>query len=616
MFSDANLMANTGQRIGIVGNNVSGKSSFLSMIQGDVLQDQGSMDYPDDWHISYVRQQLDNLGQTALDYVLDGDTKFRQAEQTLLLAESGHDAIGIAEAHEKMQQIDGYSATARAGKLLDGLGIAQADFNKTVGEFSGGWQMRLALARALMGASDILLLDEPTNHLDLDAITWLERWLSGYGGVLLVVSHDRDFLDRCTNQIWHIEAQQVQTYSGNYSEFERLRALRILQIENQAKKQHQMMANMERFITRFRAKATKAKQVQSRIKALEKLSLVSVVTDDLDYSIEFLEPEREADPLLSFRLVKVGYGDKVILQQVNLEIRSGQRIAILGRNGAGKSTLIKTLAGELAVLAGQQDASAYLKVGYLAQHQLETFHPEDSAVSYMIRENPQMSEQEVKNFLGRFGFGGRFSQGVSSFSGGEKTRLALAAIIWQRPNLLLLDEPTNHLDLAMREAIILALQSFEGAMILVSHDRHLIRHCADQLYLVKEGQLSEFEEDLDAYQKWLSIKETREADHDSAERSFSRKEQKRQEAITRQAVSARRKPIERQIKQIEMQMDQLASELTQVDALLHQPDFYQGEDKCAIQSTLTRQHQISKKLAELEDSWLSCQTQWESLQDS
>ena len=613
LFKAVNLMASDGQHIGVVGNNGSGKTSFLSMIQKELLPEEGSLKYPADWKISYVTQVIDDFDVSAIDYVLNGDIQFRQAEKALLQAQASGNASEIADAHEKMHQADGYSAQARAARLLNGLGIDSCDVEKKVGEFSGGWQMRLHLARALIGRSNLLLLDEPTNHLDLDAIAWLERWLSSYPGVLLVVSHDRDFLDRAANRIWHIEGQQIHVYAGNYSAFEKLRAEKLAQVESQAKRHAAQVIHMEQFINRFRAKATKAKQVQSRIKALERLKTVSMITDDVDYQIEFLTPEKQADPLLTLKQVSAGYPDHTVLQGVSFEVRASERIAILGRNGAGKSTFIRSIAGLLPILAGTITKSPYLKIGYLAQHQLESFHPEDTAISYMLRENPQMTDQEIRNFLGKFGFGGRFSQQVACFSGGEKTRLALAAIIWQKPNLLLLDEPTNHLDLSMRDAIILALQSYEGAMILVSHDRHLIRHCADQLYLIHQGRFSLFDDDLDAYQKLLQAKEAGEKTEGTG---YSRKDQKREEARLRQTLSQQRKPIEKEIQKIENQIDRLSVEKQALEVQLSSPEVYDAKDKTHLQSLIVRQAEINQELLRLEDRWLDCQNQWEALSSS
>jgi len=514
LFSDASLQIHPGWRVGLTGANGSGKSSLFALLRGDLHQDRGELEIPPGWVIAHVAQETPALACSALDYVLDGDAELRAVEGALAEAEAAHDGARIGELHARLGEIDGYAAPARAAALLDGLGFSQADLTRPVADFSGGWRMRLNLAQALMCRSDLLLLDEPTNHLDLDAVIWLEQWLSAYRGTLVLISHDRDFLDACVSHVLYIEQQRVTLYTGGYSDFERQRAERLAQQQAMYERQQRQIAHMEDYVRRFRAKATKARQAQSRIKALERMERVAAAHVDSPFTFSFRPAPPAPDPLLQIEGGAVGYGERAVLSDLRLQLRPGERVGLLGRNGAGKSTLVKLLANQLKLSAGTRREGKGLVTGYFAQHQLETLRPEESPLQHLLRLDPQAREQELRDYLGGFDFRGDGVGGTSTpatapcgpFSGGEKTRLALALLIWSRPNLLLLDEPTNHLDLEMRHALTLALQDFDGAMVLVSHDRALLRATCDRFVLVDGGVAREFDGDLDDYRDWLAAR--------------------------------------------------------------------------------------------------------------
>ncbi|HEX5803956.1 MAG TPA: ATP-binding cassette domain-containing protein, partial [Azospira sp.] len=509
LVDNASLQLGPGWKIGLTGGNGCGKSSFFALLTGALHAERGDLDLPASWVIAHVAQETPALPDAALEFTLDGDAELRQVEQALAAAEANHDGEKIGALHARLAEIGGYAAKARAAELLHGLGFSDADMARPVAEFSGGWRVRLNLARALMCRSDLLLLDEPTNHLDLDAVFWLEAWLRGYRGTLLMISHDRDFLDAVVGNILHIEQGGMKLYSGNYSAFERQRAAQLALQQSMFEKQQREVAHLHRFIDRFRAKATKARQAQSRMKALERMEEVAAAHVDTPFTFRFRDPAAAPDPLLVLHQAKGGYrnaaGEKIILDGIELTLRPGERIALLGRNGAGKSTLVKLLAGELAPLAGQRTEGKGLAIGYFAQHQLEHLRPDESPLQHMARLDPQTREQELRDYLGGFDFRGDMATApCGKFSGGEKSRLALALLIWKKPNLLLLDEPTNHLDLEMREALTLALNEYEGGVVLVSHDRHLLRTTADTLLLVADGKAAPFDGDLDDYAGWLA----------------------------------------------------------------------------------------------------------------
>ncbi len=534
LLEDAELTLHAGHKAGLIGANGAGKSSLFALIRGELHPDSGDCFLPADWRIAHMRQEIETLERLAVDYVLDGDLRLREVQRDLAAAEAAHDGAAQARLHSELDSADGYTADARARKLLAGLGFTNEQMDRQVGDFSGGWRMRLNLAQALMCPSDLLLLDEPTNHLDLDAIIWLEEWLKGYAGTLILISHDRDFLDVVTTHILAIEAGKMQLFTGNYSACERARAERLANDLALAAKQKREAAHLQSYIDRFRAKASKARQAQSRIKMLAKMGDIQAAHIDTPFSFSFPEPSGFSDPLLLIDDAKVGYDKTVIFDKLRFTLRPDSRIGLLGRNGAGKSTLMKLLAGELQPLAGVREEGRNLKLGYFAQHQLEQLRPAESPLWHMIKLEPRTREQDLRNYLGGFDFRGNMADApCGRFSGGEKTRLALALMIRTAPNLLLLDEPTNHLDLEMREALTIALQETEAGMVLVSHDRHLLRATCDELWLVADGRVTPFDGDLDDYADWLN--QSRAAEK-SAEREKSQQRREGEADAARKAA--------------------------------------------------------------------------------
>ena len=513
LVEDASFQLHPGHKVGLTGANGAGKSSLFALLRKELQAENGDVDMPASWVIAHVAQETPALQQPALDFVLDGDEELRSIEHALIEAETEHKGELIAELHNRLNDIEGYSAKARAAELLDGLGFSQADLEKPVADFSGGWRVRLNLARALMCRSDLLLLDEPTNHLDLDAVFWLEGWLQAYRGTLILISHDRDFLDAIVNHIAHIEQQRLTLYRGGYSDFERQRSEKLALQQSMFEKQQRKVAHLHSYIDRFRVQATKARQAQSRIKALERMELISAAHVDSQFNFEFRAPLNAPEPLLALTDIEIGYAtdintgstSSIILSNVALSLRPGERLGLLGRNGAGKSTLIKLLAGELKQSKGKRVEGKDLNIGYFAQHQLEQLRLDESPMQHMQMLDPNAREQELMNYLGGFDFKGDMARSpCENFSGGEKSRLALALLIWTRPNLLLLDEPTNHLDLEMRHALTLALQDYVGGVVIVSHDRAMLRASCDQFLLVADGKAIVFDGDLEDYAAWLS----------------------------------------------------------------------------------------------------------------
>ncbi len=619
LFDNVSLTVHPGWKVGLTGANGSGKSTLFALLRDELHPDTGDLDVPPRWTLAHVAQETPALPTPALEFVLDGDAELRQIERDLLAAESAHDGTRQAELHAHFDTIDGYSARARAGKLMAGLGFATDQLERPVAEFSGGWRVRLNLAQALMCRSDLLLLDEPTNHLDLDAVLWLEQWLRAYPGTLLLISHDRDVLDNIADHIVHIDQRRLTLYTGNYAAFEDQRAARLALQQAAYEKQQREITHLESFITRFRAKATKAKQAQSRIKALERMERIAAAHVDSPFTFGFAEPARLPNPLLAVEKVAVGYGERTILDNVNLVISSGARLGLLGPNGAGKSTLIKLLAGLLPPLAGRIETGQGLAIGYFAQHQLEQLRPDWSALRHLQKLDERASEQALRNFIGGFGFNGdRALEPVAPFSGGEKARLALALLIWQRPNLLLLDEPTNHLDLDMRHALTLALQDYQGALIVVSHDRHLLRTVTDEFLLVAEGRAQPFDGDLDDYRNWLN-EQQRAANRDAAPttsnggNTVERREQKRQDAERRQQAAVKRKPLEQRLKKLEQRMEQLHGEQTRLHDELLDSALYEDAHKNRLKELLLRKAQVDKELEEIEGEWLEAQEALETL---
>jgi ATP-binding cassette subfamily F protein 3 len=603
---------NPGERVGLVGPNGSGKSSLFALLLEALHADAGDVERPPGWVVAHVAQEAFGLDRPALEFVLDGDAELRRIEDELAAAEESGDGTALAHAHEAYAHIEGYAARARAAALLDGLGFAQGELDLRVGEFSGGWRMRLNLARTLMCRSDLLLLDEPTNHLDLDAVVWLEGWLAGYRGTLIVVSHDREFLDAVATAILHIDGRRLRRYSGNYSAFEAQRAAQLANEQALYARQQREVARLERFVERFRAKATKARQAQSRIKALERMELIAPAHVDSPFAFHFREFPGSPDPVLVLEDAAVGYEGQPVLSEVKLTIQAGARIGLLGRNGAGKTTLVKLLAGRLPALAGERGEGKGLRVGYFAQHTLEILRPEDSPLQHFTRIDPRAREQVLRDYLGGFDFSGDMALGpVANFSGGEKARLALALIVWQQPNLLLLDEPTNHLDLDMREALALALQEFEGAMVLVSHDRHLLRTATDSLMLVADGRLQAFDGDLEDYRSWLEAK--RAGDKAKSAAGTLRREQKRAQAAARQDLARARKPIETKLRAVEAEIARLEREKAAVEAKLAAENFYTRGDPDEVTAALRAQAKLAQALEQAEGEWLSLQEKLEAI---
>jgi len=622
LLDDSDFVVHPGERVGLVGRNGAGKTSLFALLQGKIDADAGTLTMPGAWRIATVAQELHDSAKPAREFVIDGDTHLRTLQAQITMLESAHrhdEASGqrLAELQAALTEAHAWSAPARAEQLLAGLGFASHQWGEPVASFSGGWRMRVALARALMAPSELLLLDEPTNHLDLDAMLWLERWLTTYPGTVIVISHDTEFLDSVAKSILHIEHGKVHSYRGDYSAFLRQRAEQLRQTRLAWERQQREAARLQGFIDRFRAKATKAKQAQSRVKALARMQMLAPLHAESAIDIRLPAPTGMPDPLLTLEGVDTGYthaaGTRAILRDVTLRVRGGSRIGVLGVNGAGKSTLIKTLAGELPALAGKRRAARGLEVGYFAQHQLDVLDPESSPLQHLARIAPTTREQELRNYLGGFGFSGDTVTGrIAPMSGGEKARLALALIVWRKPNLLLLDEPSNHLDVETRAALQTALAEFDGSVLLVSHDRQLLRTTVDDFWIVADGRVTEFDGDLDDYRQWLAQGKAL-LRAPAADPAPDRKAQRRQEAETRQAAAAQRKPIERNIAHIERTMDTLRARLDLLNTHIADPDFYAQAKASERQSVLEEHGQAQKTLHQLEEQWLEAQEQLESL---
>jgi ATP-binding cassette, subfamily F, member 3 len=604
LLEAASVMVYPGHKVGLVGANGCGKSSLFALLRGELPADAGAFTIPTGWEVAHVAQHTPDTERPAVEFVLDGDRELREIERDLVAADASGDGLRHGELLGHFDAIGGYDAASRAARLLHGLGFAPGDEQRPVNSYSGGWRMRLALARTLMCRSDLLLLDEPTNHLDLDAVIWLEGWLKNYPGTLLLISHDRDFLDAVASHILHFEHQRLTLYSGNYSGFERQRAERLAQQQSAYTRQQREIAHMHSFVERFRAKATKARQAQSRLKALERMELIAPAHIDSPFRFSFAAAEHLPCPLLRLERADAGYGAQRILSGVTFSLEPGDRVGLLGRNGAGKSTLIKVLAGELALLAGQHLCAQELRVGYFAQHQLDQLDRHDTPLGQLRRLDPTATEQVLRNYLGGFGFSGeRALELIAPLSGGEKARLVLALIIRQRPNVLLLDEPTNHLDLEMRHALSEALQEFDGALVVVSHDRHLLRVTTDRLVLVDGGAVRPFDGDLDDYPAWLAGRMTgaQPAATAAAEgREGERKQQRRQSAEARKALQ----PLRQREKQLAQQLAQLTAQRTALELTLAAPELYAPEQKTQLLARLAEQRQICADVELVEDAWL------------
>ncbi|QGM80976.1 ABC transporter ATP-binding protein [Otariodibacter oris] len=619
LLENANATIHTGQKVGLVGKNGCGKSSLLALLKNQLSPEGGEAKYPQNWSISWVNQETPALDTPAINYVIEGDREYTALIAKLDQANADNDGHLIATLHAQLDTIDAWTIESRAATLLNGLGFSTEQLTFPVKSFSGGWRMRLNLAQALLCRSDLLLLDEPTNHLDLDAVMWLERWLSQYRVTLLLISHDRDFLDPIIDRVLHIEQHKLNEYTGNYTSFEMQRATKLAQQQSAYQLQQQKIAHLQQFIDRFKAKATKAKQAQSRMKALERMEMLAPAHFDNPFSFEFRPPLSLPSPLLSMEKVSAGYADTTILQSVKLNLVPGSRIGLLGRNGAGKSTLIKLLASEIAPQSGHIQLAKGVQLGYFAQHQLDTLRAEESALWHLAHIAPEKTEQELRNYLGGFDFhGDKVKQAVHSFSGGEKARLVLALIVWQRPNLLLLDEPTNHLDLDMRQALTEALTQYEGSLVIVSHDRHLLRSTVNEFYLVHDHKVEEFNGDLDDYQKWLNDqnaaqesakKEENPTASNNENSAVNRKEQKRLEAELRQQAA----PLRKKATQLEKNLEKLTACLAELEATLATTEIYEAENKATLTATLAKQVETKKQIDEVEMEWLEVQEELEQL---
>ena len=621
LFDKASFQIHPGQKVGLTGANGCGKSSLFAVLKNELVIDSGDVKIPSDWVMAHVAQEAPSDERPAIEHVLDGDQEWRELEQKIHNTEDPQ----YLKYHSRYEEIDGYAAHSRAASLLNGLGFKPEQIDYPANQFSGGWRVRLSVAKALMCRSDLLLLDEPTNHLDLDAVLWLERWLKNYNGTLILIAHDRDFLDTLTTHTLHIENQRARLHKGNYSAFEKIRAEQLSNQQSQFAKQQREIEHMQNFVRRFKAKATKAKQAQSRLKALERMEKIVPAHVDSAFSFSIPEPEKNPSPLLSLHEASVGYGDSVIVEQIDFAMSPGDRIGLIGPNGAGKSTVIKLLAGELKLLSGNYHSSKEINIGYFAQHQIEQLQMQHSPLEHIRLlddecNNGQATENQLRRYLGSFGFtGNKATSKVEPFSGGEKSRLALALLCYQKPNLLLLDEPTNHLDLDMRQALAVALQDYSGAVVLVSHDRHLLKVNSDKLILVANGHANEFQGSVDDYPKWL-------AEHNRSEQTSgstndietsgkkdntasAKKQQKRLEAEHRKQLQ----PLSAKIKRAERVIEKLTIEKESIDNQLADNELYNEENKDKLKQLLADQAYTQKELDQVEAQWLESLEEHESL---
>ncbi|EGW22845.1 ATP-binding cassette domain-containing protein [Methylobacter tundripaludum] len=611
LFDHASFTIHKGQKVGFTGANGAGKSSLFALVRGELHLDEGDFSMPPGLEIAHVAQETPATDCSAIDYVIDGDQELRRLQKQLFIAEQNDDGLKQAELHAALETIGGYTAQARASRLMSGLGFTADQETNAVNSFSGGWRMRLNLAQALMCRSDVLLLDEPTNHLDLDAVIWLQDWLCKYPGTLLLISHDRDFLDTITDHIVHIEQNKAEIYTGNYSAFERMRAEKLAQQQSSYLKQQREIAHMQSFVDRFKAQATKARQAQSRIKALERMELIAQAHVDSPFDFSFAKPGKMPNPLLTLDKVDIGYDQTCVIKQAGLSISPGDRIGLLGPNGAGKSSLIKVLAGDMQPLSGKRNEAEALKIGYFAQHQLEQLRIDESPLWHLQQLDKQATEKDLRNFLGGFDFrGDKVMEAVKPFSGGEKARLVLALLVYQNPNLLLLDEPTNHLDLEMRHALSVALQDYEGAIVVVSHDRHLLRSVTDQLLLVSGGKVQPFDGDLDDYRVWLTEQKKGEEKTvvDSAQ-TVSRKDQRKLDAERR----LKHKPLFDALKKAEIAVEKYHNEQRQLEHQLADPAIYAESEKEQLKKLMERKVKVDKALDDAEAAWMEAEEKIEAV---
>ena len=628
LFAGASFTLHQGRKVGLVGANGAGKTSLFKLILGELEIDQGSLDYPPETRIAHLEQEAPSSDELALDYVLAGDKALMATQAAIEKAETEGNFSQIASLHERLDSLDGYTARSRAEQLMLGLGFKATDFQQPLRAFSGGWRIRLNLAQTLMTPSDLLLLDEPTNHLDLDAIVWLGNWIKDYRGALMLISHDREFLDETVDGIAYLHHQTIELFSGNYSQFEVLKAARLAEQQSNYEKQQRDVKHMQDFVRRFRAQATKARQAQSRLKALNRLELIAPAHIDSPFHFEIPLAEKFSDPLLSLADADMGYKTPV-LTNIRLSLHPGDRLGLLGHNGAGKSTLIKTLVGELALLKGQRQEGMNLKIGYFSQHQVDDLQLHESALQHIRRRDPKLGEQQIRNYLGGFDFhGDKVLEPVQIFSGGEKARLALAVVAFSRPNLLLMDEPTNHLDIDMRHALTLALQSFEGALLLISHDRHLLANTVDSFLLVENGSISLFDGDLDDYRKRILSTPKPEGQSSSkaavkaasgqavlpvAGKQGLGKQGLGKQSLGKQSSGKQGRQLKTRIKTLEDRLERLQAKLTATDTDLANPDLYQQGADNNLQRLLRDKLGLEEEIAGLEEQWLEHHEMLEAL---
>ena len=615
LYRGVTLTAAPGERVGLVGANGCGKSTLFAAVLNDLAIENGAIEAPPQGRIAHVAQDIAADTETARDYVLGGHAPLMAARAELEVALASDDDLRIAHAHATLAELNEGAITAAAATVMHGLGFSNLDGERPVAAFSGGWRNRLALARALLRPADLLLLDEPTNHLDMDSVIWLEAWLKRQPATVIVISHDREFLDRATGTIWYVADQSIRRYAGNYSAFELALVEQQRQQDAAARSYSRTAAHLQQFVDRFRAKATKARQAQSRMKMLERLQAVEPVRSRREWRFEFPDPERLPERLFDGETMTLGYSERTVLADVTISVRAGDRIGVLGVNGAGKSTLIKAISGELAPQIGELRRGQGLAIGYFAQHQLDQLRPDETPLEHLRRIAPNEREQVLRDFLGTFRFSGEMAmQTVGPMSGGEKARCALALLAWQRPNLLLLDEPTNHLDMETREALTIALSSFEGALLLVSHDRHLLRAATETLWLVHDGRVAMFEGDLDDYAALVLASRRESADtNGDAPPAVSRREERRQAAEQRNRRSGARRPLQNRVAQTEAELARVSAELRELDAQLSAPEFYHSGDQDKVASTLKRRGELATKVEELETRWIELTAELEAM---
>lgn len=607
LFEDASFVIHHDKKVGLIGANGAGKTSLFKMITGELDVEEGYLDYPQDLRISYLAQEVPSTDEVAVHYVLEGDKQLIEIQEKIKLAEANEQFEALGELHAIFNSMDGYAALSKAEQLMIGLGFTQEDLTKSVKDFSGGWRVRLNLARTLMQPSDLLLLDEPTNHLDLDAIVWLADWIKSFKGALILISHDREFLDECVNTIAHIHRQAIELYTGNYSQFEEVKALRLAEQAATFKKQQREIAHMQDFVRRFKAKATKARQAQSRVKALERMEVIAPAHVDSPFHFSIPQADKISDPLLTLDEATLGYSEPV-LQKINLSLHPGDRIGLLGPNGAGKSTLMKSLVGAISLLDGHKFEGGNLKVGYFSQHQVDDLDLSKTAYQCIHQLDTEKTEQQVRTYLGGYDFkNDKVKDPIKLFSGGEKARLALAIIAYQKPNLLLMDEPTNHLDMEMRQALTMALQSFGGAILLISHDRHLLANNVDQFLLVEDGGLNEFDGDLHDYS--LRILKNL----NKAQPAKSKKKDSPTEGVNKKAEQKIIRQLKAEVMSAEKRLKRLQGKITEVEAVLQSPDTYDGDFQEDLHDLIRNQSELKSEIEEVEQVWLSLSEQLEAV---